>query len=92
MLLVAKRLRGRLVHCDDFGRIMDAQACGSSAQVRLDHFLFTHEDELDPGQARLHIEGCRHRYMGAVIASHAIDGDRDQRPYSSLVLETFLPR
>ena len=50
------------------------------------------QDELDVGLPRLEFERGRHRHMGAVVAPHAIDRDRDQRDYSSLVLTTFLPR
>ena len=50
------------------------------------------EHDLDVGLPRQEFERGRDRYMGAVIAAHAIDRNGDQRAYSSRVFTTFLPR
>ena len=46
----------------------------------------------DVADPRLKLKRGRDRHARAVITPHAIDGYSDQRTYSSLVLETFLPR
>ena len=76
--------------------MMQAQprACGHAARGELGFERVAQADQhhVDVSEPRLEPERGRHRHMGAVIASHAIDGYGDQRGYSLLGLVTFLPR
>jgi hypothetical protein len=96
IFLVAQGLRRRLVHGDDLARRVHAQPRAVSGaahrELGLDRVAQADQHHVDVGQPRLELERGRHRYMGAVVASHAIDRNRDQRGYSSRVLTTFLPR
>jgi hypothetical protein len=92
ILLVAQRLRRGLVHRDDLAGGVDAHARVRSGKVAFDCVALADQDHLDVGRPRLKLERGRNRHMGAVVAAHAIDRNRDQRGYSSCVLTTFLPR
>ena len=64
-----------------------------AAELARDRLAITDEHELYVASARLERERGRNRYMGTVVAPHAIDCNGDQRAYSSSrVLMTFLPR
>jgi hypothetical protein len=97
ILLVAQRLRRRLVHRDDFGRVVHAQARSRrrapGRELGLERVAHADQHHVNLGHARLELERSRDRHMGAVVAAHAIDRDGDQCGYSSSrVLMTFLPR
>ena len=83
ILLVAQRLGRRLVHADDFARVVNAQARAGLRSARgelgLEHLACADEDHVDVRGLRLEFKRGRNRHTGAVIAPHAIDGYGDQR-------------
>ena len=69
-----------------------AGAGAARGELGLERFAQPDQDDLDVREPRLERKRGRDRHAGAVIAPHAIDGYGNQRNYSPLVFEIFLPR
>ena len=81
-------------YVNDFAGVLDAQARrrrgAQATKLRLDGVLPPYEYQSHVRIPALEIERGRNRHMGAVIASHAIHGERGVQ--SPLPLATFFPR
>ena len=83
ILLVAQCLGRRFVHCHYFARRMHPQLLAGDStagfQLGVDRLAHADQHDRDVPRASLEVERGRHRHMGAVVAAHAIDRQRNPR-------------
>jgi hypothetical protein len=80
VLLARQRLARLLVHAHEVRGVLHGDALGAVLGVRqrrVNHLTVPHQQRVDVGRLQRELSGPAHHLLGAVVAPHHIEGNRD---------------